>query len=125
MGYQSDVMTLIYPDGPDEEENKALYGQLKVLMATTFKDVSEEWGSRMTWLDKDRVLKFDIYNVKWYDSFADVQRFHAMLEQFGDISGYCTEFIRIGEDYDDVVVNRSGGGSKYYLNVRQSIDCDV
>ena len=128
MGYRSAVMAVIYPDGGSPDEYKALYAQLKVLMATTFKDIVDEWfGQDMTWVDSDCTLKFDIPGVKWYDSYADVQAFHAMLAQFesDEIPGYCTEFIRIGEDDDDVHVERSGQNNQYYLGVSRSISCNV
>lgn len=133
MGYRSDVMAVIYPDGDSPDEYKALYAQLKVLMATTFKDTIagtnavDGFDTCMAWVDSDCTLKFDIPGVKWYDSYADVQAFHAMLAQFenDEIPGYCTEFIRIGEDDDDVHVERSGQNNQYYLGVSRSISCNV
>ena len=121
-------MAVIYPDGDSPDEYKALYDQLKTLMATTFKDIADElFGQDMTWVDSDCTLKFEMQNVKWYDSYSDVQRFHAMLSQFetDEIPGYCTEFIRIGEDDDDVHVERSGQSIQYYLGVSRSISCNV
>jgi len=133
MGYRSHVVALIYPEADSKLEDQARYDQLKVLMATTFKDtidgthVADGFAGCMQWYDDERVLKFDLPDVKWYDSYPDVIRFHAMLGQFesSDIPGYCTEFVRIGEDSDDVVAERSGENNQYYLNVRRSIDCNV
>ena len=133
MGYRSDVVALIYPDAETKDEDQARYDQLKVLMATLFKATIEGADERsgftgnMHWFDDERVLKFDIPDVKWYDSYADVQAFHAMLGQFeaDEIPGYCTEFVRIGEDNDDVHESRTGSNNQYYLNVRRSIDCNV
>lgn len=128
MGYRSDVMLVIYPDAEDSEEYKMLYAQLKVLMATQFKDlVDNGFSTCMTWVDSDCTLKFDMQGVKWYDSYPDVRAFEAMLSGFNtdEIPGYCTEFIRIGEDDNDVQVERSGENNQYYLGVRRSIDCNV
>lgn len=127
MGYRSNVMALIYPDVGDILKEQPLYDQLKVLMATTFKAVSDEFGDPyMTWCDKERVLKFDLPDVKWYDSYPDVQMFEAMLRAFdGDIEGYCTEFVRTGEEVGDIEERRSGENGNYYLSVRTSIDCTV
>jgi hypothetical protein len=129
MGYRSDVMALIYPEPGDDKSTK--FEQLKVLMATTFKGVSDEFGDPyMTWLEADRVLKFDIRDVKWYPSYPDVQMFEAMLEAFNadssdDIPGYCTEFVRVGEETDDVEQRHTGENNEYYLQVRREIDCNV
>lgn len=127
MGYRSNLMVLIYPDVEKMEDFQSCYDQLKVLMATTFKHVSDYWQDPyMTWCDKDHVLKFDIPDVKWYPSYPDVQMFEAMLEAFdGDIEGYCTEFVRTGEEADDIEERRSGANSQYYLSVRTSIDCNI
>lgn len=126
MGYRSDVMALIYPEAQVECGEKAAYEQLKVLMATTFKAVSDEFIGYMKWMDAEHVLKFTLPDVKWYPSYADVQMFEAMLTTLdGDIEGYCAEFMRVGEDDDDSEVRRTGQDIQYYLNIRRSIDCNI
>lgn len=126
MGYRSDVMALIYPEAQVECGEKAAYEQLKLLMGTRFKDVSDEWfGKCMTWMDDAHVLKFDLPDVKWYPSYKDVQMFENMLVTLGELESYCTEFMRIGEDDDDSEVRRTGNDIQYYLNVRRSIDCNI
>jgi hypothetical protein len=118
-------MALIYPEPGDDKSAK--FEQLKVLMATTFKAVVDEhFGACMEWLEADRVLKFNIPDVKWYTSFPDVQAFETMLEEFGDdIPGYCTEFVRIGEESGDIEQRQAGDNNEYYLQVRCEIDCNV
>jgi hypothetical protein len=142
MGYRSDVVALIYPDPPDDVDDaasQALYDQLKVLMATTFKDTIDGtagvdgFAGYMTWMDDARVLKFSLESVKWYDGYADVQMFEGMLNAFkgyiddddSNIKGYCTEFVRIGEESDDIEEHHTGENNQYYLQVRRSIDCNV
>lgn len=134
MGYRSNVMVLIYPNDQSKLGEKAAYEQLKVLMGTTFKHVVDAFGDPyMTWMDSDHVLKFDIPDVKWYPSYKDVQIFHEMLDAFdvsddgGDagIPGYCTEYVRIGEENDDIEERHTGENNQYYLNVRRTIDCNV
>lgn len=133
MGYRSDLMVLIYPDVEHIDAAPAKYEQLKLLMGTTFKHIVEEFGDPyMTWMDSDRVLKFDINDVKWYPSYPDVQMFEKMLAAFKgsgdddeDITGYCTEFVRIGEESDDVEEVHTGHNNHYYLSVRREIECNV
>ena len=136
MGYRSSVMALIYPDAESPEADLARYEQLKVLMATTFKatidgtDAVDGFSTCMTWVDDERVLKFELQDVKWYPTYSDVQAFMAMLEAFdGDssdeIPGYCTEYVRIGEESSDVEQEYRGDNNHYYLAIRRSIDCNV
>lgn len=127
MGYRSDVMALVYPEPGDDKSAK--YEQLKVLMATTFKDVVDAFGDPyMTWHDPECVLQFNIADVKWYPSYPDVMAFEQMLSTFkgyddDDIKGYCTEFVRLGEESDDTEQTQTGDNNEYYLQVRRSIDC--
>jgi tetrahydrodipicolinate N-succinyltransferase len=132
MGYRSDVVALIYPDAETKAQAKEQYAQLKVLMATTFKDTIDGTAGvdgfmeYMTWMGDECVLKFHMEGVKWYPQYADVQMFERMMRDFdGEIDGYCTEFARIGEESDDTEEHHTGENNQYYLQVRRSIDCNV
>jgi hypothetical protein len=126
MGYRSTVMALIYPDADSAGEYSPRYEQLKLLMATTFKDVMKEFGGCVLWHDDDFVLKFTLEEVKWYPGYPDVQAFESMLSAFDeDIDGYCTEFVRIGEESDDIEERFNGESIQYYLAVQRSISCNI
>lgn len=133
MGYRSDVMAVIYPDAyANDEELRIKYDQLKTLMGTTFKDVEDKFSADMEWLDRDCVLRFNIKDVKWYPGNTYVQKFTEMMTALGNedpddggVPGYCTEFVRIGEDNNDVDEDRNGENLHYYLSVRRSIECDL
>lgn len=138
MGYRSEVIALIYPDIDDSagetERGEKLYTQLKLLMATTFKDLlggeEMDFGTYMSWEDAEGVLKFNLEDVKWYESYPDVQAFMEMLRAFDGnadepIEGYCTEFIRLGEESDDTDVRSTGENIRYYLQVCRSISCNI
>jgi len=136
MGYRSNLVALIYPDTETREIDDERYAQLKVLMATTFKatidgtEGVDGFASCMTGHDDERVLKFQLADVKWYPSYPDVMLFSRMLGMFEEghedvIKGYCTEFIRIGEESDDVDEEHTGENNQYYLHVRREIDCNV
>ena len=116
MGYRSDVMCVIYPSlSADGAVREQVYNQLKVLMATRFAEVFDDWlKSCMHWVDDKCTLKFVIDDVKWYESYPEVQAFMRMLSAFdADIEGYTVEFMRIGEDSD------------YLLSLRREIQCEV
>jgi hypothetical protein len=122
MGYRSDVMALIYPDTDNDTDKQARYDQLKLLMATTFSEVAQHFSAEMHWLDQECVLKFDIQDSKWYPGYSDVQMFESMRRQFDeDIEGYCTEFVRVGENYEDIEVSGNGDNCHYYLGVDRTI----
>jgi hypothetical protein len=122
MGYRSDVKALIYPAGG--EHNLLNYDKLKTLMNTTFKDVLDYWSDDyFTWDDKHRVLKFDANSIKWYDSYPEVTRFVKFLEEAHELE-YEYEFIRLGEEDDDVEDDRTGD-AQGYLSVSRTIEVNL
>lgn len=121
MGYRSNVVCIIYPNGEgiNKEEKYAL---LKTLMATTFKDVVKEWGSSMEWIDERCILEFDIPDVKWYGSYAEVKVFEEMRERIkaDEFEGIAIDFIRVGEEWGDIDRQYSMN-HKYYLCTETAI----
>jgi hypothetical protein len=119
MGYRSDVKALIYPANGDQ--NLLEYDKLKLLFNTTFQDVFTAWGEDyFEWDDRHRVLMFDANSVKWYDSYADVSRFTKFLSEVQEL-GYEYEFIRIGEEDDDVETD-STGDAEGFMYVQRTIE---
>ena len=118
MGYRSDVKALIYPLGG--EHNLLEYDKLKLLFNTTFQDVFEAWGEDyFSWNDKHRVLEFDANSVKWYDSYPEVQRLTKFLSEVQEL-GYEYEFLRIGEEDEDIEAD-STGDAENYMYVERTI----
>lgn len=123
MGYRSDVTVLIYPD--NGEQNAERYDTLKVLMNTTFKNVYEEFDEAFEWLDRHRVLKFAVESVKWYENHPDVMDFQSMLDAIGDMEGFNYEFMRVGEDTDDIEQQQRGEDLQYHITLVRSIEVDL
>ena len=123
MGYRSDVTIVIYPD-PGEQKSER-YNTLKVLMNTTFKSAYEEWEKSFEWLDHPRVLQLQMEGIKWYTSYPDVQVITTMLDEIGEMEGYNYEFMRIGEDSDDIESNFRGEHLEYYLQLTRSIEVNL
>lgn len=124
MGYRSDVMALVYPTtelGKAELTEK--YAVLKTLVNTTYRAMWEEWESCFEWVDRDGVLKFTCTGVKWYPSYPDVQAFEKFIEEIEEM-GYDTEFIRVGENYDDIETKYSESAA-YHLSVSRTIESEV
>ena len=121
MGYRSQVAVVIYGDDRDPEK----YALLKTLMNTTFKEAYPEFESNAEWHDDKRVLEFAMEDVKWYDSYSDVRKFMQMLNDLGDIEGFNYEFIRLGEDANDVDEQYGGNDCDHILRVSRSIEVDL
>lgn len=126
MGYRSNIRCLVYPmdtsvsDEPTLIEN---YHALVTLMNTTFKHVVDEFGADMTLLEKHHVIDFMFDDVKWYASYPDVQAFEKMLDEIADL-GYCYEFVRVGEDSNDIEI-RDSLNSNGYLSTETTITCNL
>ena len=124
MGYRSNIRCLIYPmdraaaDAPTLVDN---YHALVTLMNTTFKDIVDDFGEDMTFDEKHRVVDFVFDDVKWYPSYPDVAAFEKMLGEVEEL-GFCYEFVRVGEDNNDIEM-RESPHCNGYLGVTTSITC--
>jgi hypothetical protein len=119
MGYRSDVQALIYPANGDT--NLLEYDKLKLLFNTTFRNVFEAWGEDyFSWNDAHRALKFSANSVKWYDSYPEVLTFVKFLADVQEL-GYEYEFLRLGEEDDDIEED-STGDSEGFMYVQRTIE---
>ena len=134
MGYRSQVTAAIYPAtpeyplGPDayKEYETEKYNALRFLMGTKYEMLMDKWfGGEAQWDDRHKRLVFEMQDVKWYEGYDDVQAFDAMLIEVTEL-GYCSEFIRIGEEINDIESRYEGEGEgvKYLLNVQRTITID-
>lgn len=127
MGYRSDVAAVFYPNTSlTAAEGAEAYSLFKTLMNTTYKDVFDYWKEYFEWVDDRHVLQFRCDDVKWYPSYPDVQLFTRFFEDVcdGEVPNMECEFIRIGEDSDDVE-RTSSEHSDYKLSVSRSINIDL
>lgn len=122
MGYRSELKVLIYPQSG--EDNLMEYERLKTLMNTTFKKVLDYWEDPyFTWDDKHRMLMFSADHIKWYESYPEVAEFEQFIDMIDGL-GYEYEFMRLGENDDDVET-RSSNDANWYLSLRRSIEVDL
>ena len=110
MGYRSDVTIVMYP------KRKEDFNMLKLYVDETFPDEFEvhEDDNRIKGF---RYLMLEIDSVKWYEGYEEVDvytrafsKWDTMFEdeyepEQGSIFHY--EFVRFGEDYEDIVYDRS------------------
>ena len=110
MGYRSDVTIVMYP------KRKEDFAALKLYADETFPDKFEvhEDNNR---IEGFRYLMLEFDSVKWYEGYEDVDVYTRAFSEWdtmfedeyepeqGSIFHY--EFMRIGEDYEDIVYDRS------------------
>ena len=110
MGYHSDVTIVMYP------KRKEDFAALKLYADETFPDQFEvhEDNNR---IEGFRYLMLEFDSVKWYEGYEDVDVYTRAFSEWdtmfedeyepesGSIFHY--EFMRIGEDYEDIVYDRS------------------
>jgi hypothetical protein len=121
MGYRSDVHALFYTTKKED------LPVLKLYMDENYpKDLHD-----LEEIKSNRIYGYEVVyeDVKWYSGYEDVKAFdafktkyHALLDEQEDGKKWKFEFIRIGEDTEDV--EREQDDSAYVLSVRRSIETD-
>lgn len=120
MGYRSEVMAAFYTT-PDKAAALKLY--VDENFPESLKDALEpiKNGRYVGYL-------FHETDVKWYDSYPEIIEFNRFVSNFLELAEqeeikWAYEFVRIGEDNDDVEENRSNYAD-YQLRVTRSIESD-
>ena len=122
MGYRSDVMAAFYV-----KDAKHL-PMLKLWLDENFP--VDIFHKDIRWFDNGMVLTCE--SVKWYDSYEDVKAFDVAVEKYlelvnndmgveDDPPAFSYEFIRVGENYDDVETHYDGDACEYRLGVTREI----
>jgi hypothetical protein len=121
MGYRSDVHALFYTTRKEDMPVLKLY--MDENYPKDLHDLEEISSNRIYGYE----MKYE--DVKWYSGYEDVKAFdafktkyHALLDEQEDGKKWKFEFIRIGEDTEDV--EREQDDSAYVLSVRRSIETD-
>ena len=126
MGYRSDVMAVFYTYDPTE------YPAMKLFIDEHIPEFfrSDEYMRLFSGGMPRHVqgIKFNIPSVKWYPSYPEVRQFEQALGKFKELSAevdskWCCEFVRLGEEVEDVE-ERSCSESESLLYVVRSIECD-
>ena len=125
MGYRSDVMAAFYV-----REAKHL-PILKIWLTANFP--MEQLGGCVRWFDRGMV--FEENSVKWYDDYDDVKAFNEAVKKYlrlmdgentsDDFPVFSYEFVRLGENYEDIVTEYEGVDCECLLGVSRAITCEV
>jgi hypothetical protein len=121
MGYRSDVHALFYTTNKDD---------LPVLKLDMDENYPEDLHD-LEEISSNRIYGYEMKyeNVRWYDDYDDIKAFdalktkyQALIEEQETGKQWCFEFVRIGEDDDDI--EREQYDSSYVLSVSRKIECD-
>jgi hypothetical protein len=130
MGYRSDVTMIMYPSADHRDKFAALKLYVDENLPDEFKVVGE--GDR-------RYLHCYIDGVKWYDSYEEVDTYSKLFSEWDEMFAdpddpsakeglqadtiFQYEFMRIGEDYEDVEYHQSYGAD-HVLNMSREVYID-
>jgi hypothetical protein len=122
MGYRSDVRSIIYGDPDKVDVLVAKYQLLSRSDDSIFEDVRvydiRRQGAQITnpaemqpgpvehEVIVQRCIDLDGQDWKWYDDYPSVKQWNAMLAEAAEME-LNTEFIRIGEETEDIVIERN------------------
>ncbi len=122
MGYRSDVMCVMYASEPNGERDEKGMAFIKAWLNTRIAEEDKELFEF-----NDNTVVFSVENWKWYESYPDIQRLDKLFEDFMELcergSNYRMEFIRVGENYDDVEM-RDSDNAHGLLRLKRSIYID-
>ena len=114
MGYRSDVTIVMYP------KRKEDFAALKLYADETFPDKFEVHEVNFKYSEREegfQYLLLEIDSIKWYEGYEEVDVYTRAFSKWdtmfideyepeqGSIFHY--EFVRFGEDYEDIVYDRS------------------
>lgn len=126
MGYRSDVRCLIY--GPEDQIDALLMRE--ALGANRLAYWQEYYRVYYACRDKEtrvKVIDFDATDVKWYDSYTQVQNFETFRSEVAqdvETTGLCVEWCCAGEDVGDNTAEYNGD-CVYALDIERKIVCDM
>lgn len=126
MGYRSDVTAVFYV-----REAKH-FPILKLWLTSNFP--MWEFSDSVRWFDRGMVINEK--DVKWYDDYEAVKAFDAAVDKYlaliettenteGDFPVFSYEFIRVGENYEDITTVYEGVECECVLGVTREITCEV
>lgn len=135
MGYRSDVAYVVkffHNDQPEKAfaDYIAFQDWVKNKHVITKPDPStpknvelkqgyEKEAHLIKWSSSALLMLFEVEDVKWYDSFADVKWHQEVLKKANEYYTGNYRFVRIGEDYSDVEVDEE---AKTYFEMWEILD---
>ena len=121
MGYRSELTAIFYCHNQDDYPSMKLFVEENI--GGAFKeDLTEEE------LNDRKYIKFYLEDVKWYDSYPDVIQFNEFIEAFVELADdaeskltWAYEFVRFGEELNDIEVTESDGANNV-MRIHRYVD---
>jgi len=120
MGYRSYGKIVFYATIPEN------HAAIKLWVDENFPKKDFDYEERI--VDGRTLMVFSFEDWKWYDSYPEIQDITKAMEAFcvlfdGDdvsVQG-AMEFIRLGEEFEDIE-KRDSGHSEYIIDVNRSVE---
>lgn len=121
MGYRSELTAIFYCHNQDDYPSMKLFVEENI--GGTFKeDITEEESNER------KYIKFYLEDVKWYDSYTDVIEFNEFIKAFVELADddeskltWAYEFVRFGEELNDIEVTESDGANNV-MSIHRYVD---
>lgn len=126
MGYRSDVTAVFYVSKAEH------LPVLKLWLSENFPmDLFDE---HIRWFNRGMILEEQ--GIKWYQDYDEIKAFNSSVEKYyglmnmgaedgDDPPKFSYEFVRIGENYDDIETDYQGEHCEYLLGVDRSVTIDL
>jgi len=112
MGYRSDVAYVI--KFKDNAQRDAFVTLMLAKNDTNLTQAIEETGHEQT---DDPIITFKQNDVKWYESYPDVQAHHTLMDEAVELYEAIYRFIALGEDgQEDYRANDDNGDLYDYVS---------
>lgn len=126
MGYRSDVMCIMYAADAYGKVDEAGMAFIKAWLKNRLANDEHEMLERFDF--QDDMVVFEAQGWKWYESYADIAMLDKLFADFTELCNegentYHIEFIRIGENTDDIDI-RESNLCRGWLRVSRSIYID-
>jgi hypothetical protein len=123
MGYRSNVDVVFYTR--DTAPDPMPYAALKLWVEENYpvREARDEWGAEITYDEESECIYISYLDVKWYPGshiHAVDGAFELFDNTFEDHPSVAYEFVRIGEEPNDVEEIRSDNAD-YILGVKREI----
>ena len=127
MGYRSDVAYTIRFE--DNNDTKAMQTFYTFLAEAKSRPEYAHAMNEVTIVEAKRQINFFTSDTKWYESFPEVvshKALWAMAEEYSEQDNNCIAgvYAEIGEDDNDVKVERIGDGDFSWVSVSRQIITD-
>jgi hypothetical protein len=122
MGYRSQVSSIIYESKEKLDAFKDKNKGLLTMLEDEFNDGSLKYIETPEY---NFIYLQSSDGWKWYDSFKEVKGWHDLMDK-ADEDKLAVEFVRIGEDYEDIETDYRGDSDllNYYLSVERFVEAN-